>query len=316
MRWRQDLQLKLRNRYRALYTATGGRSAQEIDLLVSWISSQPALMYILEEARLFGEAPNAGSWYTGRTARHWDWPTKTESDRAVFIWDLLRHISASDQEIFQFFFMLTDASTYDDQAREFAEQIAQPLIDYLEEQIGEGSTILYTLERYVLQLEWFDQERLYSEFSANERRGEKVYDRHLREFLFREGFNMPYSQQRSPSGQPDALSGLEGNDPLICELKIYDGTHRDIGHLASGVTQALQYATDHQKSVGHLVIINLTARPLQLPSDGAENAKPPYLDLPGVRVYLVPVRGLPRESASKQGKTQPLAVRRSQLVGD
>ena len=85
-----------------------------------------------------------------------------------------------------------------------------------------------------------------------------MYDRHLREFLFREGFNMPYSQQRSPSGQPDVTSNLESDDVLVCELKVYDSANRDVGHLATGVTQALQYTTDYQKHAAYLVIINLT----------------------------------------------------------
>lgn len=81
---------------------------------------------------------------------------------------------------------------------------------------------------------------------------------------------MPYSQLRSPSGRSDVLSRLESDDPLVCELKVYDGENRDISHLASGVTQALQYANDHVKFAAHVVIINLTSRPLQLPSDGPE----------------------------------------------
>jgi hypothetical protein len=201
-------------------------------------------------------------------------------------------------------------------ARDFAEQVVRPLFDFLDEQIGDGSSVLYALERYVRQVEWFDQQRLYDEFQANTRQGEDVYDRHLREFLFREGFDMPYSQLHSPSGQSDVLAGLESDDPLVCELKVYDGENRDIGHVASGVTQALQYARDHGKAAAHLVIINLTTRPLQLPSDGPEKAYPPYLDLPGARVYLIQVRGLPRESASRQGRTEPLIVQRAQLVGD
>jgi hypothetical protein len=48
---------------------------------------------------------------------------------------------------------------------------------------------------------------------------------------------------------------------------------------------------------------------------GPVAVKPPYLDLPDVRVYLIQVRGLPRESASKQGKTDPLIVDRGKLVG-
>lgn len=215
----------------------------------------------------------------------------------------------------QFLFTFSDSGRPDEQARDFVEQVAQPLVDYLGERIGDGSTVLYSLDRYALQTEWFDRERLYREFTANTRQGEDVYDRHLREFLFREGFNMPYSQQRSPSGQSDVLSGLESNDALVCELKVYDGKDRDIPHLATGVTQARQYALDHGKNAAHLVIINLTARPLMISGDGPESAKPPYLDLPGVRIYFLQVRGLPQESASKQGKTEAVLVDRARLAG-
>ena len=232
------------------------------------------------------------------------------------MWDVLRHISASTMPIHQFLFTFSDGRTINEQARDFVEQVVQPLIDYLSEKIGDGSSVLYTLERYVLQTEWFDRDRLHIEFLENPQRGEGVYDRHLREFLFREGFNMPYSQQRSPSGQSDVTSNLESDDALVCELKVYDGANRDVGHLATGVTQALQYATDYQKHAAYLVIINLTERPLVLPSDGPETAKPPYLDVPNVRVYLIHVRGLPRESASKQGRTEPLIIDQARLVGD
>ena len=136
---------------------------------------------------------------------------------------LSRYVSTSSQPIGQFLFTFSTSRTSDEQARDFAEQVAQPLIDRLYEQIAEGSSVLYTLERYVRQIEWFDQDRLHAEFLANTRQGENVYDRHLREFLFREGFNMPYSQQRSPSGLSDVLSDLESDDSLVCELKVYDG---------------------------------------------------------------------------------------------
>jgi hypothetical protein len=103
----------------------------------------------------------------------------------------------------------------------------------------------------------------------------------------------------------------------VCELKVYDGINRDVAHLASGVTQARQYALDYSKHSAHLVIINLTPRPLLLPSDaGKESHVIPFIDAPEVRVHLVQVRGLPQESASKQGKTEPLAIERSRLIGD
>jgi hypothetical protein len=316
MRWQQDLQVKLRSRYKRLYTAGGAGIAHEIDLVTSWIAGQPALAYAIDEARLSEKTPDPDEWLTAEAQRGmWEWPTRTEAGRAVFAWDLLQYISASSQPIHQFLYVFSTEKTFDQKARDFTERVAQPLFDYLDEKVGGSSSVLYALERYVRQTEWFDQKRLYGEFQANTRQGEDVYDRHLREFLFREGFNMPYSQQRSPSGLSDVLSDLESDDALVCELKVYDGNDRDVSHLASGVTQALHYAVDHGKSAAHLVIINLTARPLALPSDGPVTAKPPFLDLPGVRVYFIPVRGLPEESASKRGKTEPLIVDRTRLVG-
>jgi hypothetical protein len=84
---------------------------------------------------------------------------------------------------------------------------------------------------------------------------------------------------------------------------------RHVGAVAAITAQHLE------EPAGHLVIINLSARPLQLPADGPADVQPGYLDLPDARIYLMQVRGLPREAASRQGKTQPLVVQRTQLVG-
>src|SRR5262245_44977769 len=172
VRWRQDLQVKLRNRYRALYTADSHRIAREIDLVVGWISGQPALAYILEEAQQAETAPSYDEWRSNFAHRGlWEWPTKTEAGRAVFVWDLLRHISVSDQEIIQFLSALSSETNFDAMSRDFTEQVVRPLFDYLDERIGDGSSVLYVLERYVRQIEWFDQRRLYDEFRVNTRQG-------------------------------------------------------------------------------------------------------------------------------------------------
>ena len=59
MRWQQDLQVKLPDRYKRLYTVSGGGLTHEIDLVVGWISTQRALGYILEEARLVEGTPGS-----------------------------------------------------------------------------------------------------------------------------------------------------------------------------------------------------------------------------------------------------------------
>ena len=62
------------------------------------------------------------------------------------------------------------------------------------------------------------------------------------------------------------------------------------------------------------MIINLSGRPLDLPSDDPADVQPRYLDLSGVRVYLVAVRALPQGSASKLGKASPVVLTRDDLI--
>jgi len=198
--------------------------------------------------------------------------------------------------------------------REFAERILQPLFDYLTERIGAESSVLYVLERYVRRLEWFDRQELYARAMANTQKAEEVYDTDLRRFLFSEGVNMPFSQAKSASGLSDVLSGMETDDPLVCELKIFDGADRGKRQLGSGVNQAVQYASDYGKHTAYLVIINISGRPLSLPSESDSKMWPPDVEVAGVRVHLIAVRALPTVSASKQGKPAPVAITYEDLV--
>jgi hypothetical protein len=125
---------------------------------------------------------------------------------------------------------------------------------------------------------------------------------------------MPFSQARSASGESDLLSDLDSDDPLVCESKVFDGANRDKRHLASGVHQAIQYANDYSKDVAYLVVVNISGRPLALPTDGDPKQPPPYLDVAGVRVHLIAVRAKPTASASKLGRPAPITVTRDNLV--
>src|SRR5690606_2741758 len=179
--------------------------------------------------------------------------------------------------------------------------LLEPLFNYLTDRVGAESSVLYMLERYVRRLEWFDRQDLYERAMADGQKTEETYDNDLRRFLFSEGINMPFSQARSASGESDVLSDLDSDDPLVCELKVFDAASRGKRHVASGVHQAIQYANDYGKSVAYLVIVNISGRPLELPTDGDAKQPPPYLDIAGVRVYLIAVRAKPTVTASKLG---------------
>ncbi len=140
------------------------------------------------------------------------------------------------------------ATNVHQKAHDFVQRIIGPLIDFLDQQVSAESTVLYVLERYVRRVEWFDRDDLHDRYCKDTRKGEEVYDKDLRRFLFTEGINMPFSQARSASGLSDVVSELDTDDPLVCELKVFDGDARGKRHLASGVNQAVQYTQDYGKA--------------------------------------------------------------------
>jgi hypothetical protein len=326
MRYQQDLQAGLRRRYKRLKAADAWEITQEVRLVANWISQQPALHAILAEAERAEPGLSFEQWERALHVPHsgLNWPSRTEAGRASLAWQLMQQVAGDTPPAFGRIgglvqdycsaFALASGGNIHAKAQQFVERIIGPLIDYLEQQVGAESSVLYALERYVRRVEWFDKDELHSRYCRDSRKGEEVYDEDLRRFLFSEGINMPFSQARSASGLSDVLSELDTEDPLVCELKVFDGDARGKRHLASGVNQAVQYAQDYGKTVAYLVIINLSGRPLELPSDGASDAWPQQVEMAGVRVYLIAVRALPTATASKQGRAVPVVVTRADLI--
>jgi hypothetical protein len=312
MRYQQDLQASLRERLRRLMVADYADASHEVHLVTGWIDEQPALHAILAEAERAEPGLDPGALVSAlspggvRPGGQFQWPSRTEAGRAFLIWQLMLSITTEISDgvdgipiITNYAHVVSDQPDLNDKCREFTQRIIQPLFDYLGERIGAESSVLYVLERYVRRVEWFDRDDLYARAMQDTRKAEDVYDADLRRFLFSEGINMPFSQARSASGLSDVLADLDTDDPLVCEVKIFDAVNRGIHHLTSGVNQAIQYATDYGKQVAYLVVINLSDRPFTLPSEDDSKNWPPRIIVAGIRVYLITVRALPTPSASK-----------------
>lgn len=324
MRYQQDLQIGLRERLRRLMVTDFSTVTHEVRLVVDWINKQHAILAILTGTQHAEPDLDHDAFCTSVSSRgHNGWPSATEEGRTALIWTLMRRIADDDRmgksgdhaALTYAYGFGGNSHNINDQWRGFVEQILQPLFDYLSERIGAEASVLYVLERYVRRIEWFDREELFNRAQADPRNAEGIYDVDLRRFLFSEGFDMPFSQAKSASGLSDIVSDLDTDDPLVCELKLFDGKDRGKRHIASGVHQALQYANDYAKHVAYLVVINISGRPLNLPSDAATGMTwPPHIEIGGVRVHLIAVRARPMVSASKLGKPSPVTVTYRDLV--
>ncbi|MGW4935177.1 hypothetical protein ACWEQH_19475 [Streptomyces sp. NPDC004166] len=202
-----------------------------------------------------------------------------------------------------------------DNWREFAEDILQPLFDFLSERVGAESSVLHTLERYRTRIEWFDRNELYARFTADTANGEEVYNLDLQRFLFLEGDHITHAKPRSASGEADLIGDLDGRDPLVCDGKIFDGKSRGKSYLVKGVHQVVKYAHDYGQHTAYLVIYNISDKLLELPTDGTPGAWPPYTELSGIRVYFIHVRVLPpTTTASKAGKATRVTLAKDDLT--
>ena len=59
------------------------------------------------------------------------------------------------------------------------------------------------------------------------------------------------------------------------------------------------------KQVAYLLVINLSGRPLKLPSDDDPKLWPPRITVAGVRVYLIAVRALPPVATTSSSGSHP-----------
>lgn len=315
MRYQQDLQVALRERLRRLMTAHHQDFGHQLDLTTEWIGKQSALMAILTAAERVEPDLDHEKWTKKLTDRDLNWPVRTEEGKATLVWTLMKYLAKDEISYQDWQHMLLTFGGGSEAPREMSERLLAPLFDFLTERIGEDSNILYVLERYVRRVEWFERDALYADYTSQTRRGEEVYDRDLRKFLFSEGINMPFSQAKSASGLSDVLTELDSDDPLVCEVKLFATDSHGKRAIAAGLNQVTHYANDYGKTSAYLVVINLSGRALELPTDGEPNSWPRHIDLGGVRTYLIPVRALPPQvSASKLGKASPVTFSRDDLI--
>ncbi len=315
VRYEQDLQIKVRERYKRLLTSNYAAWGTTVRVTRDWIRDQRPLALLLHEAARAEPDLDPSTWVNGTlTSRgNNDWPHRTEAGQATLCWALMEQC-ANDPDPKRAVLMLGSSSNVNDAIREATENYLQPLFEYLSERVGDASSVLHVMDRYVRVIEWFDRAELAASYELDTVHGEDIYNRHLRRFLFGEGLDMPFTEAASPSGESDALSNLDSDDPLVCELKLFDNDNKGKRHVASGVHQAIQYANDFGKNTAYLVIVNLSGRALNLPTDNDAKTWPPVLDVGGVRIYVIVARGNRRSSASKLGKTDPITWTREDLI--
>lgn len=306
MRFEHELRVRLHERRNRLYKAGHQIFDNEETLMLAWMESEPYIAALLREI----EAAELDFKRWKEESVSWQQLTfpDTEIDRAKACLGAMR-----EHDFRGYAHSVSSENRFDEMARDYVEAFVDPLVNYLEDRIDDGSAILGILERYKRRTEWFHQDELHALYEADTTRGEASLDAHLREYLVDQGIAFPFSQPRSPSGQADVVS--LGDDPLALEIKLFlPSAGKDAAYVRQGFAQAHRYAADYGLPSGYLVVFNLTDGLLLFEGDH-EDRWPPSVAVGNRTVFLLAIDAHPnRPSASKDRKLSRVEIDRAFLL--
>lgn len=199
---------------------------------------------------------------------------------------------------------------FKDRSEALLNRVITPLVNYLHSTLDDINTLLYILEKYKLRTEWFTKDILKDKYkNALNRQYEQVLEDDIRQYLFDQGIDYPFSTPKSASGRADVVSLVNTEDPLVMEIKIYD-SERKYGkeRIISGFTQIVKYANDYHKNIGYLVVFNLDEIEIEVESIESDNKFPNRVIFNGKTYYIIIINLNYDTSASKQGKLNRLTI--------
>lgn len=288
--------------------------------LVSFIRSTPYLAALVQVLDLsYPDISWAAIDSDHFEFRHFTMPDD-QGESAKIVWGMLLACVDDGQEGLPWIIGMDLISFNDTNAavQAFGQHLVSILCNYLLDRIVAGSNTLYLLEKYKNRVEWFHRQALLERVNAIAHQHEKVVDDDLREYLFNQGIDYPFSQPLSPSGRADVVAHVGEPTPLVLEIKLFDPA-RSYGrrYLAQGFRQALDYAHDYGQTIGYLVIFNCSPHRLVFQTGNTAAYWPPRVEVGHVTVFLIVIDlYVYEESASKRGMTAQYMITKEHLVND
>lgn len=315
MYYQQNLRVQVQqyrnNIYKAVHTTYGSQSKYFLDFLqkTPYLRGLVAEMEAQHPGVQFGEAERnqlrGGQWLIH----------DTEGEAAKYSYGILCDCAGNDNARMYAQRVSTERN-FNAALRDFTEVMIDPFVNYLHRQIDEGSNVLYLLEKYKRRTEWFHRDDLLTRLRADSRQSEDAVEAHLREYLFDQGIDYPFSQPRSPGGRVDVAADIGEDRPLILELKLFDlARGYGIRYLRKGFRQIQTYADDYGQSVGYLVVFNCTPRRIDFRTSATEQLWPPRIVVGHQTFFLIVIDlVMPEGSASKRDARRPYPIEEAYLL--
>ena len=299
-----DLRPRLRERRDRLYRTSPTGFDLELQRLLTWLERRPYIAAILRE--LEAAEIDYGTWLQALRRRgRFELPA-TELERTKICLEICRRGDPDN---------LTSAlaaSHFENLDHVFVEAFVDPLVNFVEDRLEEGGSILALLLRYKRRVEWFDRERLFRR-ATRAGDGTRLLDDHLRRFLLESGVDYPFSR---PAGPPHAGSRLGDDRPLALETRLFaPAAGYDAAAVRDGFARAVALAGEYERPAGYLAVFNLSRKRL-----GFRTSTPrghvPSVRTEGKRIFVVPIHANPEVSADASRTADRVEVEESFLTGE
>lgn len=185
-----------------------------------------------------------------------------------------------------------------------------PLYHYIDESLDSQRVMLGLLQHYKHKCEWFQRDHLRKLINRDTQRSEKSIQSHLFEYLHDRGIEFSIDPW-SISGEPDFVTAQTGEDPLVAEVKIYNGKKRRI---LDGFNQVYLYSQKFNRPFGYLIIFNNSENELKF-SLSNQSAITPFVTHNNKTIFIVTIGiFLHKTTASKRGRLRAVEIKEEELV--
>lgn len=277
MYYTHNLRVKLQNEVNKLYKSPYNHLSDNLRFFLKFISEHSLLRTFLAKAGMGSEDLKEQARFIGKNWNRYEdqcnsFQFADNAQRAVFYYELLNGFLEPGKNVNDFLHYISEAEGWEERKFFFVEEFIHSLTNFLEDQLDEGGSVLYLLEKYKLRTENFLGKELRAKYQNASSGYEQVLDDDLRLYLFDQGIDHPFSTPKSASGRADIVCGINTSDPLILEIKVFD-LERQYGkdRIRDGFIQALKYARDYNKNVAYVAVFVMDDVEIELTA--AEDAK-------------------------------------------
>jgi hypothetical protein len=267
--------MRLRERRDRLYRSGAPEFDHELERFVAWLEGRPYIATILNEI----ETANVeyDDWVVTSSRSKPTFPP-AELERTKICLEICRRGDPHN---------LTRALTssyFEDLDRVFVEAFVDPVVNFIEDRLEEGASILSLLLRYKRRVEWFERARLFGLSRNDPERAELLLDSDLRRFLLDSGVDYPFSHR---SELEELESQLGDDQPLALQTRVFaPKLGADAHQLRQGLAQAFALAVEHGRPAGYLTVFNLAPERLVFRTS-APRGQVPSIRTDDKRVFVV-----------------------------